>query len=171
MAAQAGDPRRARSKLGFRRPAPPPPDPVNALLSFVAALLHHHVSTALVVAGLNPRLGLFHEPRGTHNALASDLQEELRFLADSTVWALLRRREIKREDFVEQPGASYPVLLTPDARRRVIAAFEKRLLTEVELDGGPPRRWREIVDRQALRLREWIFDPEAAPYTAIRAHG
>jgi CRISPR-associated protein Cas1 len=149
----------------------PPPDPVNALLSFISTLLHHHVSTALVAAGLNPRLGLFHEPRGTHHALASDLQEELRFLADGTVWALLRRREIKPEDFVERPGASYPVLLTPDARRRVIASFERRLLTEVELEAGAPRRWREIVDRQAGRLRDWIVDPDAAPYRAIRAHG
>lgn len=154
-----------------RRHHRPPPDPVNALLSFVSTLLHHHVSTALVAAGLNPRLGLFHEPRGTYHALASDLQEELRFLADGTVWALLRRREIKKADFVERPGASYPVLLLPEPRKRVIEAFERRLLTEVSLDGNSARPWHELIDRQAQRLRSFIADPEAAPYRAIRAHG
>jgi len=149
----------------------PPLDPVNSLLSFVYTLLYHHVSTAVITAGLNPRLGLFHEPRGTHHALASDLQEEVRFLAEGVVWALLRRREIRREDFVCRPETSYPVLLEPEARRRAISAFERRLLTEVELEDDRPRPWREVIDRQAERLRAWIVDPAAAPYQAIRSHG
>ena len=146
----------------------PPPDPVNALLSFVYTLLHHHCGTALVSAGLNPRLGLYHRPRGSHHALASDLQEELRFLAEGTVWALLRRREIKPEDFRHRPDSPYPYLLRPEPRRKVIAAFEKRLLTEIELTGEERRPWREVIDRQAWRLRCFVLDPESAPYEAIR---
>jgi CRISPR-associated protein Cas1 len=56
----------------------PAPDPVNALLSFGYTLLHNHLASALIAAGLNPRIGLLHRERGTHCALASDLQEELR---------------------------------------------------------------------------------------------
>jgi hypothetical protein len=92
----------------------------------------------------------------------------MRFLAEGTVWAMLRRNEIQRESFRHLPDGSYPYLLLPDARRKVIAAFEKRLLTEVELPGEPRRPWREVIDRQAWRLRIFIADPEKAPYEAVR---
>lgn len=68
-------------------------------------------------------------------------------------------------------SSDYPFLLTPAPRRQVIDAFERRLMTEVELEGDKKRPWREIIDRQAYRLRNWMVDPAGSPYRAIRAHG
>jgi group II intron reverse transcriptase/maturase/CRISPR-associated endonuclease Cas1 len=166
-----------RAKLGpdwgfLRRQHRPPPDPINALLSFLYSMLHHHVSTAVITAGFNPRLGLFHESRGAHHALASDLQEEFRFLSESTLLSLVRRREIGMDDFRLQPGARYPVLLKTEPRKQVITAFEHRILGEVCLDEDRSERpWREHIDRQAKRLRQWIADPSAEMYRSIRAPG
>src|SRR5207244_5924049 len=77
----------------------PPRDPFNALLSYGYTLHYHHCTAALYAAGLVPRIGLYHRQHGAWQALASDLQEELRYLVDGLVWSLVRRREIRPDDF------------------------------------------------------------------------
>lgn len=86
------------------RVAHPAPDPVNALLSAGYGLLRNRLASALRHAGLNPRLSFFHESRGRHAALASDLMEPLRPLVDARVLSLIRRREIRPEAFGERDG-------------------------------------------------------------------
>lgn len=77
----------------------PAPDPVNFLLSTGYGLLRNRLAAALRHAGLNPRLGFFHESRGSHLALASDLMEPLRALVDTCVLRLVRRQEVKPAAF------------------------------------------------------------------------
>jgi CRISPR-associated protein Cas1 len=64
----------------------PPRDPVNALLSFVYALLTKDAVIAALAAGLDPYVGLYHRPGFGRPALALDLMEEMRpLVGDSTV--------------------------------------------------------------------------------------
>lgn len=77
----------------------PAPDPVNMLLSLGYGFLHNRLSSALVYAALDPRLGFFHMSRGRHCALASDLMEPLRALVDAAVLNLIRRNEIAPASF------------------------------------------------------------------------
>lgn len=146
----------------------PPPDPVNALLSFGYTLLHHHVATALTVKGLNPRIGLFHQGRGTHQALASDLQEELRFVVEALVWSLVRQRRLKAEDFAPTSDGRYPCLLTRAGRRVFLEAFERRLLTQFTPPGAEePLSYREFIAAQALAFKRLVTG-EASHYRALR---
>ncbi|WP_257386169.1 CRISPR-associated endonuclease Cas1 [Tahibacter caeni] len=102
----------------------PPRDPVNALLSLGYTLLHHAAHAVLLAAHLNPRLGIYHQPRGTHAALASDFIEPFRFLVERQVLSQLNRREFRPEDFLLRPdGACW---LAPPARRRFIVALCQR---------------------------------------------
>jgi len=138
-----------------RRRRRPPPDPVNAMLSFGYTMLYHHISTALRAGGLDPRVGLFHAEKGAYHALACDLQEELRWLVDGYVWAAIRRRRVQSGDFrrVEGPGAC---LMTTEARRRFIAGFEERLLTTFTPAGGSPTTYRGYMARQAVQVRDLV---------------
>lgn len=77
----------------------PAPDPVNMLLSTGYGLLRNRLASALSSCGLNPRMGFFHETRGRHCALASDLMEPLRCLVDGRVLTLLRKQELAPESF------------------------------------------------------------------------
>lgn len=77
----------------------PSPDPVNSMLSFGYTLLYSRIAGALRARGLNPRLGFFHEGRGTHCALASDLMEQFRPLVDRAVLATVRNRVLAPSDF------------------------------------------------------------------------
>lgn len=107
----------------------PPRDPVNALLSFAYSLLARDATVAVVAAGLDPYVGLFHKPRFARPALALDLMEEFRpLIADSSVIRAINNGEIDEHDFVvSRAGAA----LTPTGRRRFIASYERRVSEEV----------------------------------------
>ncbi|MCS7304257.1 MAG: CRISPR-associated endonuclease Cas1 [Thermoguttaceae bacterium] len=103
----------------------PPRDPVNALLSFLYALLVKELTIGVHTIGFDPMLGFFHRPRYGRPSLALDLAEEFRpLLADSVVLSLINTGQINQDHFIRRAGA---VALTDQGRRTVIAAFERRL--------------------------------------------
>ena len=107
----------------------PPRDPINALLSFVYALLAKELTIAVRSVGLDPLLGFFHRPRYGRPSLALDLAEEFRpIIADSTVLMLVNNGEVAISSFLARAGS---VALTEPARKAVIAAFERRLEQEI----------------------------------------
>lgn len=103
----------------------PPLDRVNALLSFLYAMLGHDCRSALEAHGLDPQVGLLHADRPGRSSLALDLMEELRpVLADRLALSLINRGQLKAGDFVhEEAGA---VRLTDDARKAVLIAWQER---------------------------------------------
>lgn len=126
----------------------PPKDPVNALLSFAYGLLTKDLAIACIVAGLEPMRGFYHRPRFGRPALALDLMEELRpLIADSVVLAVLNNGIVGVDDFVRHREG---VALSPAARRKVIAAHERRLEQEITHPlFGYAVSWRRILEIQA----------------------
>lgn len=107
----------------------PPKDPVNALLSFVYALLVKDLSIVLQAVGLDPLLGFYHRPRYGRPSLALDLAEEFRpLIGDSVVLTLINNGEVSPASFLSQAGA---VALTEAGRRAVLAAYERRMDSEI----------------------------------------
>ncbi|MGE4489675.1 MAG: type I-C CRISPR-associated endonuclease Cas1c [Kiritimatiellales bacterium] len=108
----------------------PPLDPVNALLSFVYTLLVHDCRSALEGVGLDPCVGFLHTDRPGRPSLALDLMEEFRaFLADRLVLSLINRRQIQPKDFSDSAGGA--VTMTDDARKAVLATWQKRKQEEI----------------------------------------
>lgn len=129
----------------------PPRDPVNALLSFAYALLARDATVALIAAGLDPYVGLFHRPGFARPALALDLMEEFRpVIADSVVVRAVNNGEITPSDFVvSRTGAA----LTGAGRRRFIASYERRLREEIRHPVfGYRASWRRCLELQARML-------------------
>ena len=103
----------------------PPLDNVNALLSFIYTLLSQMTSSALSAAGLDPYVGFLHRDRPGRASLALDLMEELRpVLADRFVVSLINRQVVLPKDFIKKENGA--VILTDDARRKVIDAWQKK---------------------------------------------
>jgi CRISPR-associated protein Cas1 len=103
----------------------PPLDRMNALLSFLYAMLMNDVRSAIESVGLDPQVGLLHALRPGRAALALDLMEEFRpLLADRLALTLINRRQISATDFVEHPGGA--VTLKDDPRRAVVTAYQER---------------------------------------------
>jgi CRISP-associated protein Cas1 len=103
----------------------PPRDPVNALLSFLYAMLTKEMVVTLVGVGFDPYQGFYHQPKYGRPALALDLMEEFRpLVADSVAVGMINNGEVRRADFVARAGA---VALTESGRKRVLEAYERRL--------------------------------------------
>jgi CRISP-associated protein Cas1 len=107
----------------------PPRDAVNALLSFVYALLTKDFATTLFAVGFDPQLGFFHKPRYGRPSLALDLMEEFRpLIADSVVLTLINNGEIGPADFISGLGG---VALTQGGRMQLLSAYERRMRQEI----------------------------------------
>lgn len=129
----------------------PPRDPVNALLSFVYALLVKDLTATLLAVGFDPCLGFYHQPRHGRPSLALDLAEEFRpLIGDSVVLQVINNGEVGARDFVigaESCG------LTASGRRQVLAAYERRLQTEVTHPlFGYSLSYRRVFEMQARLL-------------------
>lgn len=102
----------------------PPLDRMNALLSFMYTLLRADCVTALESVGLDPQVGFLHALRPGRPALALDLMEELRYLADRLALSLVNRHQVGEQDFEKRAGGA--VYLKAEARKTVIASYQAR---------------------------------------------
>lgn len=103
----------------------PPPDPINALLSFTYALLTKDWTVTLAAVGLDPFLGFYHQSRYGRPSLALDLMEEFRpLVADSVVLQVVNGGIITADDFIR---STLGVAIKPPARKKLIHAYERRM--------------------------------------------
>ncbi len=143
----------------------PPRDPVNAMLSFLYAMLTKDLLATIVGVGLDPYLGFYHQPRYGRPALALDLMEEFRpLIADSIVVRMINKREIGADDFVVRAGAA---ALTENGRKAVLRAYERRmnaLITHPLF--GYSISYRRVVEVQ-VRLLARVLQGEIERYPAF----
>lgn len=144
-----------------RRNRRPPADPVNACLSLAYALLTRTLSAALTSVGLDPWRGFYHAERPGRPALALDLMEPYRpLLADSAVLMALNNGELAPDDFVT---AAAGCNLKPGARRKLVAAYERRLDQEATHPVfGYQLSMRRMIHVQARLFARWLLGEIAA---------
>ncbi|WP_298624376.1 type I-C CRISPR-associated endonuclease Cas1c [uncultured Zoogloea sp.] len=107
----------------------PPRDRLNALLSFLYSMLMNDCRSAIEAAGLDPQVGFLHALRPGRAALALDLMEEFRAVADRLALTLINRGQLGANDFIEREGGA--VLLEGDARKAVVVAWQERKQEEL----------------------------------------
>lgn len=134
----------------------PPMDPVNALLSFTYSILGHEITGALESVGLDPAVGFLHALRPGRASLALDLLEELRApLADRFVLSLINLGTTTERDFVQKENGAF--YLTDDARKRFLAAWQKRkqeVINHPFLKEKLP--WGLVPHAQAMMMSRYI---------------
>ena len=108
----------------------PPRDPINAMLSFVYAVMLQDCVSALEGVGLDSYVGFLHRDRPGRQSLGLDLLEEFRAaLADRLVLSMINLQQVKTEDFkVSENGA---VLLGDKLKKAILAEYQKRKQQEV----------------------------------------
>ena len=109
----------------------PPRDRVNALISFLYAMLANDCTSALEGVGLDPQFGYLHVLRPGRPSLALDLMEEFRTpCCDRLALTLINRKELAPDAFDIRPGES--AMLNDTGRKQVVVAYQKRKQLEVE---------------------------------------
>lgn len=144
----------------------PPKDPVNAILSFLYAMLTRHATVTVSSVGLEPYLGFLHQPKYGKPALALDLIEEFRpIVADSTCLTLINTGEITESDVTK---TDFGVALSVEGRKTVIKAYERRMDASIMHPLlGYKASYRRILETQARLLARHILD-EIPAYPAFR---
>jgi len=109
----------------------PPLDSINALLSFLYAMLAHDCTSALESVGLDPAVGFLHADRPGRPSLALDLMEEFRpVMADRVALSLVNLQQVRPSGFTKtETGA---VMMDDKTRKEVLVAWQKRKAEEVQ---------------------------------------
>lgn len=153
-----------RQELGFAgRARRPPPDPVNALLSFGYTLLLHAAHAAVQTVGLDPYVGLLHAVVYSRPALPLDLIEEFRpLVVDSVVLWLVNTRRVGEQHFSREVEAG-GVYLAEEGKRRFLEKYEERLNTKVlHPAAGGQVAYRRAIELQARHLARVLLGREEA---------
>ncbi len=170
---------------GFERRAYyPPPDPVNALLSFSYSMLLRDITTACQLIGLDPYLGCFHVIDYGRPSMALDLMEEFRpVVADSVVLEAVNRPYVSLQDFEtmdlaeeesERPDDQEPrnstqgVYLAKDGRDKLIALYENRVSENTfATPEGERVSYRYVFQLQAQKMARSVLG-EVRQYEPFR---
>ncbi len=133
----------------------PPKDPVNALLSYLYAILLKDVTVSLVSVGLDPYVGFFHRMKYGKPSLALDLMEEYRsIVCDSVLLGLINNSIIKKDDFLYS-GRS--VALKDNSKKDVLSYYENRMDSLIRHPVfGYTISYRRTIEVQARLLARWI---------------
>ncbi len=142
----------------------PPPDPVNALLSFGYTLLARDAVTACELAGLDPAVGFLHELHRGRPSLALDLIEEFRpVIVDHTVIRLCTSGKISPAGFTTDTENGRGCRMDRDTLRTFLDAYEKRMLTLAHHPhAGRRTSYRTALTVQARHFADHITGREPA---------
>jgi CRISP-associated protein Cas1 len=143
----------------------PPRDPINTVLSYLYGILAKELFVTLQAVGFEPYLGFYHQPRYGRPALALDMMEEFRpLIADSAAITLFNKGELNKNDFVK---TGIGVSIKPDARKKVVAGYERRIQSEISHPlFGYSVSYRRVLEVQA-RLLSRHLQGEIASYPAF----
>jgi CRISPR-associated protein Cas1 len=97
---------------------------MNAMLSFLYSVLMNDCRSAIEATGLDPQVGFLHAVRPGRAALALDLMEEFRPLADRMAITLVNRGQVGANDFQMREGGA--VSLKDEARKIVLVSYQER---------------------------------------------
>jgi len=113
----------------IKREFNPPPDPVNALISFSYALLYSTLLTEIASTFLNPFISYLHEPGSNRSSLIWDFSEIFKpIICDRLVFKLINSKSIKLDMFEFSDGKC---LLNKIGRQKVVAAYNSKLKTTI----------------------------------------
>jgi CRISP-associated protein Cas1 len=113
-------------EMGFDiRNRRPPKDRFNCLLGFGYALLLKDIMNAILIVGLEPALGFYHQPRSQAAPLALDLMEIFRVpLVDMIVMSSVNRNQWDIKTDFDIRGQQ--VWLSETGKRKFVELYENR---------------------------------------------
>lgn len=134
----------------------PPPDPINATLSFAYSMLTHECTAALRVARLEPAIGAFHTSRPGRPALSLDLMEPFRpLIADSIAITAFNRGELKEGHFLRTAAGC---AFTADGRKAFFAVYGRRMADQVTHPVfGYKLSYRRMIILHARLIAAWLM--------------
>ncbi|NPA33856.1 MAG: CRISPR-associated endonuclease Cas1 [Chlorobi bacterium] len=134
----------------------PPKDPFNAMLSYAYGILYSRVEGALIKAGLDPYVGIYHRDEYNRPALVYDFIEKYRHWMDYVAVALANSGSLSEEMFVFEDGACW----LDQLGKRVVAQASIDYLSEIVTLNGVKRSREEHIQRDAHAFAKFLLSLE-----------
>jgi CRISPR-associated protein Cas1 len=146
-----------------KRSRRPPLDMTNSLLSLGYTFLNNTVQTIVESSGMDPYLGVYHQPEYGRPSLGLDLMEEFRpVIVDTIVINLINKNIIKKEDFINEPDSELPFKLTQLGMKKVILNYEKKLKQTVFVpDLDKMLTYLQIIQNQYYKIQRHLQENDA----------
>jgi CRISPR-associated protein Cas1 len=113
-----------------KREKRPPPNPVNALISFGNGMLYANTLSEIYQSQLNPTISYLHEPGEKRFSLALDIAEIFKpLLVDRTIFSLLNKKVIQEKHFDKELNMCY---LNDEGRKLFSKEFDEKLKTTIQ---------------------------------------
>lgn len=136
----------------------PPADKINALISYFNTRIYNICLSEIYKTELDPRIGYLHEPNYKSLSLHLDLAEIFKpIIGDNMIFLMLNREEITAKDFESDAGR---LRFTKDAIKKIELKFIAKMTEQIEVagTGGQLLTWRQIIRREANRLKKCICE-------------
>lgn len=143
----------------------PPPDPVNALLSFGYMLLFNELSSLLEASGFDVFLGFLHSTKYGRASLATDMMEEFRSpIADRLVIYLINKGVVKPSHFT--PKEKKGIRMNEAARKTFLANYERFMTASfVDVKSRKRKNYRQIIKERVFNIESALLNnTEYTPY-------
>ncbi|RMG70666.1 MAG: CRISPR-associated endonuclease Cas1 [Bacteroidetes bacterium] len=134
-------------------------DPFNATLNYLYGMLYRQAETALILAGLDPYVPLFHREQAQRPALCFDFIEAYRPWADWVAVQMCLQKKLGPEATIQEKGE---VRLTDAGRKTLILAFQAYMEAKVSYRQQKRRR-REVLLDAGRELAGWLLSESEAP--------
>jgi len=137
----------------------PPPDPVNALLSFGYMLLFNEFSSLLEACGFDIFLGFLHGARYGRASLANDLMEELRSpVIDRLVTYLINKGAVKPNQFTPDKKS---VKMNDVSRKTFLSNYENFITTSfLDPKTKKQKNYRKIIKERVREMEKAVLNNE-----------
>lgn len=141
-------------------------DPVNAALNYGYGILYNEAERALLIAGLDPYVGMLHSERYGKPSLTLDFVEEFRVaVVDTAVLPLFANGLIAPRDFIPMDGKQ---TLSAHGRRKVVSRVFSRLHASIFWK-GQEKEIATILTEQARLLARSLLQQGMLMYEAFTA--
>lgn len=134
----------------------PARDPFNCLLNYAYGILYGKVEGALIKAGLDPYVGIFHRDDYNRPALVFDFMEPYRIWMDYVVVQLCTSRSFPEDSFLQNQETG-GLLLSAIAKRILIQSVND-YLSEIVEEGDKARSRQTLMEQDAHKLAKTFLN-------------
>ncbi|WP_294093383.1 CRISPR-associated endonuclease Cas1 [uncultured Cetobacterium sp.] len=124
--------------------------PYNIVLNYLYGILYSKVEHALIVAGLDPFIGIFHTDNYNKPSLLFDFIEQFRFLALEQAVTLFTKGTIQQNFFLEKEDKS--IVLEATKKRIIVQEFYKTLERSGSLSNKKNYTHKSLIKLEARNL-------------------
>ncbi|MEZ5040692.1 MAG: CRISPR-associated endonuclease Cas1 [Saprospiraceae bacterium] len=131
----------------------PATDPFNAMLNYGYGILYGKIEGALIKAGIDPYVGIFHRDDYNRPALVFDVIEKYRLWVDYVVIHLCLQKAMSEECFRQEGQA----LMLDGLGKRIVIQSVNDYLAEIIAIKGLERSRAEHIQREAHQLAAFFL--------------